>query len=152
MTPLQTQYASLTERRLHYGRMFWQNIAFHVAGLLAAGFLLAQWRVTGPVLGGVAICMGLATLLMTYIAYRLVRLEGVYDGQLRAVEAHWIAAGEAGIQQSPVSDRSSSRMVVVAGLAVAGVALILLGTASALPGGRSAASSSPAPAVPAPLR
>jgi hypothetical protein len=152
VTPLQTQYASLTERRLHYGRMFWQNIAFHVAGVLAAGFLLALWHVAGMALGAAVICLGLATLLMTYIAYRLVRLEGVYDGQLRAVEAHWIAAGEAGVQLSPVSDRSSSRLVVVAGLAVAGLILILLGSASVLQGDRSASLSSSAPAAPAPPR
>jgi hypothetical protein len=151
MTPLQSQYASLTERRLHFGRMFWQNVAFHIAGLLAAAFLLRQVNPGAPWPGVVVCGFGLATLLMAYIAYRLVRLETLYEGQLRAIEEHWIAAGEAGIQCSPVSDRSSSRLAVIAALAVAGVVLILLGTVLATRGGLSASSASP-PVPAGPLR
>ncbi|MFO0991876.1 MAG: hypothetical protein U1E67_08105 [Hyphomicrobiales bacterium] len=130
-TPLQTQYTVLNERRLHFGRMFWQNIAFHIIGVLLVFYLLIQMKVDRPALVVALVVIGLATLLMSFIAHRLQRLEVIYENHLAAIETTWLAAGEAGIQRPPVSGRFSSRLIVIWALALVGLIFILLGLAGA---------------------
>ncbi|EGF91847.1 hypothetical protein ABI_02790 [Asticcacaulis biprosthecium C19] len=125
--PLQTQYATLNDRRLHFGRAFWQSIAFHIACLIAVAFLLRGLNLSTPLLGAAGAALGMATLLMAFIAWRLQRLEVQYEFDLRAIEDHWIAAGETGIQRPAVSGRFGSRLAVVAALALFGAGLIGLG-------------------------
>jgi hypothetical protein len=126
-TPLQTQYTSLNERRLHFGRMFWQNIAFHILGVLIVFYLLILVRADPRTFAGMTALIGLGTVLMAFIAYRLQRLEVIYENHLRAIEDHWMAMGESAIQRPPVSGKFSSRLIVIAVLALGGLALILLG-------------------------
>jgi hypothetical protein len=130
-TPLQTQYTVLNERRLHFGRMFWQNIAFHIIGVLLVFYLLFQMKVERPAFIIALVAVGLATLLMSFIAHRLQRLEVIYENHLAAIEAHWLATGEAGIQRPPVSGRFSSRLIVIWALGLVGLIFILLGLAGA---------------------
>jgi hypothetical protein len=130
-TPLQTQYTVLNERRLHFGRMFWQNIAFHIVGVLAVIYLLIQMKPERSTDVIALVAIGLATLLMSFIAHRLQRLEVIYENHLAAIETHWLATGEAGIQRPPVSGRFSSRLIVIWALGLAGLVFILLGLAGA---------------------
>ena len=96
--PLQTQYTVLNDRRLHFGRMFWQNIAFHIVGVLLVLYLLIQMKAERPAFIVALIVIGLATLLMNFNAHRLQRLEVIYETHLAAIETHWLATGEAGIK------------------------------------------------------
>ncbi|HWE46559.1 MAG TPA: hypothetical protein VG407_11070 [Caulobacteraceae bacterium] len=131
--PLTTQYAVLAERRLHFGRMYWQNIGLHVAGLLAAAAIFRN--LTGTPLAIALGIAGLATLLMAFIASRLRKLEVEYEGLLANIEAAWRAGGDTHVQLSPVSGRYGARFAVNLALAVGGVVLILLGLLLALKGG-----------------
>jgi len=128
-TALQTQYTALNERRLHFGRMFWQNIAFHIIAVLLVLFLLVQVKADQPALMAALVAIGVATLLMSFIAHRLQRLEAIYETHLAAIETHWLAAGEIGIQRPPVSGRFSSRLIVIWALGLVGLLFILLGLA-----------------------
>ena len=130
-TPLQTQYTVLNERRLHFGRMFWQNIAFHIVGVLLVLYLLVQMKPERPTVAIALVAIGLATLLMSFIAHRLQRLEVIYENHLAAIETHWLATGETGIQRPPVSGRFSSRLIVIWALGLVGLVFILLGLAGA---------------------
>ena len=130
-TPLQTQYTVLNERRLHFGRIFWQIIAFHIMVVLVVLYLLIQMKVERPALSVALVAIGLATLLMSFIAHRLQRLEVIYETHLAAIEMHWLATGEAGIQRPPVSGRFSSRLIVIWALGLVGLVFILLGLAGA---------------------
>ena len=126
-SPLETQYKCLNERRLHFGKLFFQNIGGHIFGVTGTMIAL-QWIDTSPFVGAaVTLLAGLGTLLMSFIAYRLQRLEVIYEGHLRAIEDQWIASGIAGIQRPPVTEKLSSRTIVVAVLALGGLGLTLLG-------------------------
>ncbi|ESQ92776.1 hypothetical protein ABAC460_02785 [Asticcacaulis sp. AC460] len=124
---LHTQYAALNERWLHFGRAFWQSIAFHIFCLIAVAFLLRGLGLSTPLLGTAGMALGTATVLMAFIAWRLQRLEVQYELHLRAIEDHWIANGEGGIQRPAVSGRFGSRLAVVVALALFGAGLIVLG-------------------------
>ncbi len=126
-TPLQTQYTSLTERRMHFGRLFWQSVAFHIAGVMVAIYLINDTALLRPAIIGVFAAIGLATWLIAFIAYRLQSLEAVYEHHLAAIEAHWLETGETGIQRSPVSKPFSSRLMVVAALGLTGFVFVPLG-------------------------
>ena len=129
---LLTQYSVLSERRLHFGRMYWQNIAFHGAALLAAAAIFRS--VTGPWLGAILILAGLATLLMGFIASRLRGLEVQYETLLGKIEDALIAQGHEAVQKAPVSGRYGARFLVNLALAGAGLALIVWGFAVLLGG------------------
>ena len=123
--PLTTQYTVLAERRLHFGRMYWQNI-----GLLCIGLVIAAGvfrGLTGVWLGVALAIAGGATLLMAFIAMRLRGLEVAYEILLRNIEDAWIAAGVVHIQRAPVSGSTGARYAVNVALAATGAALIAAG-------------------------
>lgn len=125
--PLLTQYSVLSERRLHFGRMYWQNIAFHAAGLLGAAAIFKDS--TGALLGGVLVLAGIATLLMGFIASRLRRLEVTYETLLGNIEDALIADGNKAVQKAPVSGPYGARYLVNLSLGGAGLALVIWGAA-----------------------
>lgn len=129
---LLTQYSVLSERRLHFGRMYWQNIAFHGAGLLAAAAIFKD--LTGAWLAVVLVLAGLATLLMGFIASRLRGLEVTYETLLGNIEDALIADGHKAVQKAPVSGRYGARYLVNLALGAAGLALIAWGVAVLLGG------------------
>jgi hypothetical protein len=121
------QYQVFAESRLHYGRMFWANIAFLIVVLIAT-FTLFQ----GDDFGGgpfVLVGAGIATLQMAYIAHRLKRLEDHYEALMHDLEVAMQARGEASIIIAPRSSRLSARTMTVWSLAALGVAFLVLGCA-----------------------
>jgi len=123
--PLATQYAVLSERRLHFGRMYWQNIGLLCIGLIAAAAVFRD--LVAPWLGLALLVAGVATLLMSYIATRLRGLEVAYEKLLGEIEDSWIAAGISGIRKAPVSGAGGARTTVNLALAFAGALLCVAG-------------------------
>lgn len=127
--PLITQYAALTERRLHFGRIYWQVIGLHCAGLLAAGAILRG--VGDPVIPVLAsVFAGGATLLIAFIARRLREIEVAHEALLNKIEETWIAAGFQGVQRSPSSGSGGARSLTNIALSGLGVGLIVVGIGS----------------------
>ncbi len=123
--PLITQYTVLSERRLHFGRMYWQNIGLLCIGMIAAAAVFRD--LAGPWLGIALIAGGLATLLMAFIAMRLRGLEVAYEFLLRNIEEAWIAAGVVSVQKAPVSGAGGARHIVNFALGAAGLVLVAAG-------------------------
>ena len=128
--PLSAQYASLTERRIHFGKMYWQNIGLHCAGLLAAAAIFRD--LAAPWLGVALAIAGAATLLMAYIAARIRTLEVSYERALGAIEEAWIAAGHVSVQRAPISGPRGARFAVNLTLALAGAVMLAIGLYLAL--------------------
>ncbi|WP_240231742.1 hypothetical protein [Devosia lacusdianchii] len=115
-----TQYAVVSRHRLHYGRLFFEVIAFGVIALLLGTIVALDlpiaWR---PIL---AICGGGALLMTAFIAYRLNRQEEAYAALLVRIEQN-----QAGWQASPAIGGVSSRHLMPIGLALAAIAIAILG-------------------------
>lgn len=123
--PLLAQYAVLSERGLHFGRLYWQSIAFHLVMLLGAAAVFDDFD--RPALGVALILAGLATLLMAFVVWRVWITEKKYEALLGAIEEALRAQGVTSIQTSPLSDKRGARFVVTLALAVFGVALVAFG-------------------------
>jgi len=123
--PLLAQYAVLSERGLHFGRLYWQSIAFHLVVLLGAAAVFAD--LDRPAFGVALILAGLATVLMAFVAWRVWITEKKYEALLGAIEEALRAQGVTSIQTSPLSDKRGARFVVTLALAAFGVALVAVG-------------------------
>lgn len=123
--PLLAQYAVLSERGLHFGRLYWQCVAFHLVMLLGAAAVFDDLR--RPVLGVALILAGLATVLMAFVVWRVWITEKKYEASLGAIEEALRAQGATSVQTSPRSDKRGARFVVTVALAVFGVALLAVG-------------------------
>ena len=123
--PLLAQYAVLSERGLHFGRLYWQSIAFHFVMLLGAAAVFRDLE--GSALAAALILAGIATLLMAFVVWRLWATEKKYEALLTAIEDTLKAQGAAAFQSSPPSDRRGARFAVSMAIGVLGVALIAFG-------------------------
>jgi hypothetical protein len=122
---LLAQYAVLSERGLHFGRLYWQSIAFHLVMLLGSAAVFDD--LDRRPLAFVLILAGLATVLMAFVAWRVWTTEKKYEALLGAIEEALRAKGVTSIQTSPLSDKRGARFVVTLTLAVFGVALVAVG-------------------------
>ena len=125
---LTAQYKVYNERRLHFGRMFFQNIALHIIGIIAI-FAFRELSL-GKLSLVLLYCVGPASILIAFIAGRLRKLEAVYEHHLRNIEDQWIAEGIEGVQRAPVSGKFGARNLVVIILALGGMLFTLLSLAS----------------------
>lgn len=123
--PLLTQYQAFTQRCMHFGRLYWQSIAFHLVLLLAAAAIFRDF--TGPALALALMLAGLATLLMAFVVRRLWAQEGAYELLLTNIETALRAQGHPAIQPSPAGGRRGARYMANLSIAALGVALILAG-------------------------
>lgn len=125
---LTAQYKVYNERRLHFGRMFFQNIALHIVGIIA----IFAFRELSP--GKLSLillyCVGPACMLIAFIAWRLRKLETIYEHHLRNIEDQWIAHGTEGVQRAPISEKFGARNLVVIILALGGLLFTVLSLAS----------------------
>ncbi|MEM5515343.1 hypothetical protein WNY37_00160 [Henriciella sp. AS95] len=135
--PLLIQYQVLSEQRLHFGRLYWQSVAFLFALLLASLAILpgTNWvplDLLGYALGGI-------TILMGFVVDRVRKLEGQYEDRLEAIEKALQSKGHIDIQIAPKAGKYGARFVVTLGLYLLGAAIILLAVLSpGLPLGQSA--------------
>jgi len=123
--PLLAQYAVLSERGMHFGRLFWQSIAFHFVMLLGAAAVFRDLQ--GSALGDALILAGLATLLMAFVAWRVWVTEKKYEALLTAIEDTLKSQGATAIQSSPPSDRRGARFAVSVSVGILGAVLIAFG-------------------------
>ena len=123
--PLLVQYQILSDQRLHFGRLFWQSIAFLFLLLLACTAVFKGLEILPD--WGVLWGFGAVTILMGFVAERLRRLESQYEDLLETIETSLQAKGHVDIQISPRSGKFGSRFVITLGLFVLGAGLILLG-------------------------
>ena len=126
--PLLIQYQVLSEQRLHFGRLYWQSVAFLFALLLAAAAIFKGASSEYP--ASFWLGSGAAAVLMSFVTERVRRLEGQYEEHLEAIETSLRNAGEQGIQLAPRAGKFGARVVVTAGLLILGLGLFALGLAS----------------------
>lgn len=109
------QYAVFSRHRLHYGRLFFEVIAFSLIVLLLGAFVALQLpSQLRPIL---AVCGGAMLLVTSFIAYRLNEQEAAYARLLSRIEQdqpNWLAGPSVG--------GVSSRQMMPIGLALAGIA------------------------------
>lgn len=121
---LTTQYKVYNDCRLHFGRLFWQNIALHIVGVMA---IFLFWKLLpGDISRILMYGVGPASILIAFIAWRLRKLEAIYENHLRDIEDVWIAQGIAGIQRAPISEKLGARILVVIILAGGGIIVTVL--------------------------
>ncbi|MEQ1783005.1 MAG: hypothetical protein ABMA14_16735 [Hyphomonadaceae bacterium] len=123
--PLLVQYQAFTQRGMHFGRLYWQSIAFHFLLLLATAAIFRD--LSGVALAVALMLAGLATLLMAFVVRRLWTQEGAYDLLLTNIETELRAQGHVAIQLSPAAGRRGARYMVNLSIAALGVALIIAG-------------------------
>ncbi|MAN73033.1 MAG: hypothetical protein CME84_02955 [Henriciella sp.] len=123
--PLLTQYHLLSDQRLHFGRLYWQSIAFLFALLIGIAAVSRGMSLI-PYSVGLIGC-GAITALMGFVADRVRRLEGRYEDLLEAIEIELRQQGHAGIQTAPKSGSLGARFVITMGLYALGAGIILLG-------------------------
>jgi hypothetical protein len=114
------QYVVFSRHRLHYGRLFFQVIAFSVIVLLLGALVALQLpSASRPIL---VVCGGAMLLVTGFIAYRLNEQEAAYARLLLRIEQdqpNWLA--------SPSVGGVSSRQMMPVGLALAGMATAAFG-------------------------
>jgi hypothetical protein len=91
--PILAQYHIFAERRLHFGKLFWINIAFFLALLLLAAAIFKD--LGPPALGWFLLIAGLATLQISYITHRIRTVEDTYERLMNTIEERLRAAGHA---------------------------------------------------------
>lgn len=114
------QYAVFSRHRLHYGRLFFEVIAFSVIVLLLGALVALQLPAPSrPVL---FVCGGAMLLVTSFIAYRLNEQEAAYARLLSRIEQdqpNWLA--------SPSVAGVSSRKMMPIAIALAGIATATMG-------------------------
>ncbi|MEM7661467.1 MAG: hypothetical protein AAF292_04400 [Pseudomonadota bacterium] len=122
--PILVQYKVLSEQRLHFGRLYWQSVAFLFA-LLIGFFAVSNNSAIIPLPIGLALA-GAVTILMGFVADRLRRLEGQYEDCLEAIENSLKQQGHHNIQIAPKSGKRGARFVITLGLYALGAMITLL--------------------------
>jgi hypothetical protein len=122
LDPVLVQYQVFAERRLHFGRMFWANIAFMIVVLLVALYFTPEEA--APLVRFLIGGLGLATVQMAYIVHRLRKMEDQCEKLMHDIEVTLKEAGHAGVLIAPRSGRFSARSMAVLSLALLGLALI----------------------------
>jgi len=118
MDPLSTQYSNYNQRRLHYSLLFWACVALQFSGVVLSILFLSNENIVGPNL--ILLGIGFSCGLMAYIAARLHRLEVHYEILLRRIEEHWQSQNITGIQCAEITQKISSRKLVILTLACMG--------------------------------
>ena len=109
-----------SRHRLHYGRLFFQVIAFAVLVVLPGAFVALQ--LPTPLQRILVIFAGAMFLATAFIAYRLNEQEAAYARLLARIEQdhpNWLA--------SPSVGGVSSRQLMPVGLALTGLAMAAFG-------------------------
>jgi len=123
--PILAQYYIFAERRLHFGKLFWINIAFFLTLLLLAAAIFKD--LAPPALALFLLIAGLATLQISYITHRIRTVEDTYERLMNTIEERLRAAGHADCQVAPLSKKYGARSLVTIALAAVGVALTIAG-------------------------
>lgn len=78
------QYEVFANRKLHFGRLFWQIPAVFIAiGVLTVNFLDGM---VGSTLGWFFIAIGILLMVIAYIAHRLRSMEDLYEKLMKEIE------------------------------------------------------------------
>jgi ABC-type iron transport system FetAB permease component len=125
LDPVLVQYQVFAQRRLHFGQMFWANIAFMIVILIVI-FSVASWQGADAIIIAM-LGLGTATIQMAYIAHRLRKMEDQCEQLMHEVEVRLTEAGHLGVLVAPRSGRFSARSMAVLSLAALGMALVALG-------------------------
>jgi len=123
--PLLVQYQVLAQRGMHFGRLYWQSIAFHLVMLLAATALFRD--LSGAWLGGALLAAGSITFLMAFVVSRLWVQEKQFEALLTNLETELRGRGHAAIQTSPAAGRRGARYAVNLATGLLGVGLAIAG-------------------------
>jgi hypothetical protein len=119
------QYQVYAQRRLHFGRMFWANIAFMIVVLIViAAVVRGALRLE---LGWVSLGAGFATVQMAYIAHRLRKMEDQCEQLMTDIEVTLKETGQVGVVIAPRSGRWSARNMAVMSLGFLGAVLLAVG-------------------------
>ena len=127
-TTLLVQYRVFADRRLHYGRMYWLNIAFVLSGLLAGTAVFGG--IDGGVRAWLSVAGGVAALQMGFIAYRLQSIEDTYEHLMSEIEQQLNREHEGSVLVAPLSRRFGARAMATASLGIVGTAMIIAGAMS----------------------
>lgn len=122
--PLLVQYQVLSDQRLHFGRLYWQSIAFLFALLLGGIAILEDLSIL-PLSIGLMLTASLCGL-MGFVAHRLKRLEQRYEAALEAIEVALQEKGHSDIQVAPKSGQYGARFAVTIGLFALSAVLYVL--------------------------
>ena len=123
--PVLVQYQVLSEQRLHFGRLYWQSIAFLFALLIGFAAVSNNLSII-PFPMGLMIA-GTVTALMGFVADRLRKLETLYEERLETIERSLQERGSDVIQIAPRSGKYGARFVITIGLYVLGASITSLG-------------------------
>lgn len=116
MDPLSVQYQAYNQRRLHYSLLFWACLALYFSALFIGVVFTPRYSGFGPT--SFFGLIGMASILMAVISWRLHRLEILYEIHLRNIEDTWNSQGLSGIQSADITGKFSSRRLVVLVLAI----------------------------------
>jgi|GEM_PF-3026725 len=111
---LLVQYQVLSQQRLHFGRLYWQSVAFLF--VLLFGIFAVFTRAHFLPVSISLFFMASITLLMGFVAERLRLLERRYEDALEAIERTLQESGTKGIQIAPKSGKRGARFVITLGL------------------------------------
>ena len=123
--PLLVQYQVFAQRGMHFGRLYWQSIAFHLVVLLAAAALFRD--LSGMWLSGALLVAGAATLLMAFVVSRLWVQESRFEALLTNLETELRGQGYAAIQIAPSAGRRGARYAVNLAIGLLGAVLTVAG-------------------------
>ena len=124
--PLLVQYQVLTNQRIHFGKLYWQSIAFLFALLLSSAAIIDDPNMLNA--PAALVPGGAVIILMAFVAERLRRLEAHYERLLTAIEDALRDNGNDQVQQSPKSGAFGARVLITLLLFLLG--LLALGKAS----------------------
>jgi hypothetical protein len=116
------QYEVFSERKLHFGQLFWQIPAVFLGLCVLVANALKD---SSPALvGWLLLAAGTFLILIAYIAHRLRLNEDAYEQCLRQIEVSLVETIGSSFQLAPLSRKSGARFWTTIVLAFAGVILI----------------------------
>lgn len=114
-----------SERKLHFGRLFWQTPTIFIAICVLVASLLKDLQ--APVIWWFILTVGALLVLVAYIGFRHKKNEDQYEQPMRDIETELAKNCEEKMFHAPLSKAYGARFATSVALLAIGALLIVLG-------------------------
>lgn len=119
------QYEIFSERKLHFGKLFWQTPTIFIALCVFVASIIKD--LTSPIVWWFFLAVGLLLMLISYIGYRHKTNEDQYEILMQEIEVELQNQFENKIFHAPLSKPFGARFITSLSLFVIGLGLFLSG-------------------------
>ncbi len=119
------QYEIFSERKLHFGRLFWQIPTIFIGLCIFVASIIDD--LGAPAVWWFVLISGFLMILIAYIGYRLMANEDKYESLMHEIENELERQFGNRLYHSPLSKKFGARFATSTSLLVIGIILIVMG-------------------------